>query len=213
MTALDDYSNPVKRFAPAAARNRVAIVDVLRDILPAAGLVLEIASGTGEHAVHFAQAFPGLDWQPSDPDIDSLASIAAWRHDSGLSNVKPPLAIDTADAQWPMKAAAAILCINMVHISPWEATTGLFRGAASVLGFGAPLYLYGPYLRQGVPTADSNVAFDASLKDRNPAWGLRHVDDVIDLAGAHGFDFETLVEMPANNLSLVFRMGCSLLNP
>ena len=205
MNALDNDSNPAKRFAPSTMRNRAAIVDVLRGVLPAYGLVLEIASGSGEHIIHFAKAFPALQWQPSDPDTTSLASINAWRDESGLSNVKPPFAIDAAATGWPITAAAAILCINMIHISPWAATRGLFRGAASVLGQGAPLYLYGPYLQQGIPVAASNVAFDASLKDRNPEWGLRHVDDVIDLARAHGFDFETVVEMPANNLSLLFR--------
>ena len=191
------------RHAPAAARNRDPILAVLRDILPVSGLVLEIASGTGEHVRHFAEALPELDWQPSDADPDALASIAAWSE--GLPNVHRPLALDAAAPGWPVARADAVLCINMVHISPWSATEGLFAGAARMLSPGAPLYLYGPYRRAGTPTAPSNEAFDASLKARNPEWGLRQLDDMIALADRAGLRFDRLVEMPANNLSLVFR--------
>ena len=190
------------RHAPATARNRDPILVVLREILPTSGLVLEIASGTGEHVRHFAEALPELDWQPSDADPDALASIAAWSE--GLPNIRRPLALDAA-SEWPVIRTDAILCINMVHISAWSATEGLFTGAARVLPSGAPLYLYGPYRRADVSTAPTNEAFDASLKARDPEWGLRRLEDMIALGERTGFRFDRLVEMPANNLSLVFR--------
>ena len=195
--------NPHARHAPATARNREPILAVLRDILPAAGLILEIASGTGEHVRFFAESFPQLEWQPSDPDPDALSSIAAWSE--GVPNIRPPLQLDARDPDWPIAAADAMLCINMVHISPWAATEGLFAGAARLLPPGAPLYLYGPYRRAGVTTAPSNEAFDQSLKARNPEWGLRHLEEVIAAAGRAGLRFDRLVEMPANNLSVIFR--------
>ena len=167
-----------KRHAPATLRNRDAIVAVLADWLPETGTVLEVASGSGEHAVHFAAAFPHLDWQPSDPDPAGLDSIAAYRAEAGLANIAPPIALDAAAAKWPVDRADAILCINMVHISPWEATLGLFAGAARLLAPGAPLILYGPYVEPNVPTATSNLAFDDSLRSRDPAWGLRDTDAV-----------------------------------
>jgi Protein of unknown function (DUF938) len=193
-----------KRYAPATERNRDAITDVLRQILPSSGVVLEVASGTGEHIVHFARVFPHLLWQPSDPEPAALASISAWREEAGLSNLLSPFELD-ASAAWPITVADAILCVNMVHISPWEATLGLLRNAASILPYGAMLYLYGPYRRHNVPTAESNEDFDISLKARNPEWGLRFVEDVTAAANGHGLQLETVVEMPANNLSLVFR--------
>lgn len=195
--------SPAARHAPATARNRDAILDVLRTILPKSGTVLEVASGTGEHVRHFAEALPQLDWQPSDPDPDALASIAAWTE--GAANIRAPLPIDASAADWPIARADAILCINMIHISPWAATEGLFAGAARLLSPGAPLYLYGPYRRSGIPTAPSNEAFDASLKMRDSEWGLRDLDGIVALGDRNGLAFETLVEMPANNLSLVFR--------
>jgi hypothetical protein len=191
------------RHAPATARNREPILAVLREVLPETGLVLEVASGTGEHVRFFAEALPGLDWQPSDPDPDARASIVAWC--GGVPNIHPPLALDAAAPDWPIAAAHAVLCINMVHISPWAATEGLFAGASRLLAPGAPLYLYGPYRRADVPTAPSNEAFEASLKARDPAWGLRDLADVIAAGDRDGLRFERLVEMPANNLSLVFR--------
>ena len=191
------------RHAPATARNRDPILAVLRDILPPRGLILEIASGTGEHARYFAEQLPHLDWQPTDPDPDALASIAAWCTDA--PNVRPPLALDASAPDWPVTEADAVVCINMVHISPWSATEGLFARAARLLGEGDPLYLYGPYRRAGAPTAPSNEAFDASLKAQNPAWGLRQLEDVAALAERCGFRFDRLAEMPANNLSLAFR--------
>jgi len=200
-----DDGGGVKRHAPATVRNRDAIASVLRDILPGAGLVLELASGSGEHVVHFSRLFPWLTWQPSDPDPDALGSIAAWAKEADLPNIATPIAIDVRADDWGIKRADAICCINMVHISPWEATEGLMRGAARLLPTGGPLYLYGPYVRSDVETAASNLAFDRSLKERDPAWGLRHVDDVRKLALENGLNFDGQTDMPANNLSLMFR--------
>lgn len=190
---------------PATLRNRDAILDVLRGVLPASGLVLEIASGSGEHIVHFARAFPDLTFQPSDPEDAALQSIKAWTQDTGLANVRPPVMLDALSNHWPVTAANAVLCINMIHIAPWQATEGLFHGAAKLLPGGAPLYLYGPYRRTDVVTAPSNEAFDASLKARNEEWGLRDLETVADLARAVGFSAPVITEMPANNLSVVFR--------
>jgi len=202
---LADAGAEDRRHAPATLRNRDAIVAVLRDALPTDGLALEIASGSGEHIVHFAQAFPGLDWQPSDPDVQALRSIAVWSHDAGAGNLRAPLRIDASSPDWPIARADAILCINMIHISPWPATAGLIAGAARLLSPGALLYLYGPFTQAGVPTAPSNLDFDASLRARNPAWGLRALEDVTALAAMHGLALERVVAMPANNLSVVCR--------
>lgn len=190
---------------PATSRNRDAILDVLRSNLPPAGLVLEIASGSGEHIVHFANALPGLTFQPSDPEDAARLSIAAWTMETGLPNIRPPLAIDVLREPWPIAQADAMLCINMIHISPWEATAALMRNAGRILTKGAPLYLYGPYRQKDVVTADSNEAFDVSLKSRNPQWGLRQLDDVAALAREAGFSGPEVTPMPANNLSVVFR--------
>lgn len=194
-----------RRYAPATVRNREAIVEVLRDALPPSGLVLEVASGSGEHGVYFAGAFPHLDWQPSDPDPVALESIAAWRGEAGLANLRVPVALDAAAADWPIGQADAILCINMVHISPWAATLGLMRGAGAVLPPGGLLYLYGPYLEANVETAPSNRAFDVSLRARDALWGLREVEAVKQAALAQALVLERRVAMPANNLSLLFR--------
>ena len=194
-----------RRSAPHVARNADAIADVLSGILPDHGTVLEIASGSGEHALHFARAFPHLIWQPSDPDPAALASISAWRAAEGVPNLLAPLRLDASEAEWPLAQADAILCINMVHISPWAATQGLMRGAGRLLADGAPLILYGPYRRGDVPTAPSNEAFDESLKSRDPQWGLRQLEEVQAEAEAHGLAFERLYEMPANNITAVFR--------
>ena len=195
----------MKRRAPAAERNREPIAAVLREALPARGTVLEVASGTGEHAVHFAAAFPALDWQPSDPDPEALASIRAWRDEAGLANLREPLQLDAAAAAWPVDRADAIVCINMVHISPWAATAGLMLGAGRLLSAGAPLVLYGPYRRAGIATAPSNEAFDQSLRARDPQWGLREIEEVEAEAGRNGLRLERVVEMPANNVTAVFR--------
>lgn len=190
-----------RRFAPATARNREPLLEVLRGILPAEGLVLEVASGTGEHAVHIAAALPGLTWQPSDPSEEARRSIDAWA--AGQPNIRPALALDASAWPWPIAKADAALCVNMIHIAPWAACLGLLRGAAALLPPGAPLVLYGPYLRDGVATAASNLDFDASLKARNAEWGLRRLEDVA--AAAEGFALERVTEMPANNLTVVFR--------
>lgn len=202
-----DAGEVEKRHAPATVRNRDAIADVLEAVLPPTGTVLEVASGTGEHVVHFAQRFPQLIWQPSDYSDLSLPSIAAWVAEAGLGNVLPPLLLDASAAAWPVPSAGAILCINMIHISPWAATHGLMVGAGSLLPAGAPLYLYGPFLRDDAETAPSNLAFDQSLKDRNPDWGLRHLADVTALAAERGLHIDQVIEMPANNLSVIFRKG------
>lgn len=194
-----------RRSSPSAARNRDPILAVLRRVLPADGLVLEIAGGTGEHAVHFAGALPGLEWQPTDPDEESRRSIAAWRAEAGLPNLRAPLALDVTEAEWPVERADAIVCINMVHISPWAATVGLLAGAGRRLPPGAPLVIYGPFRQAGVPTAPSNDAFDQSLRARNPAWGLRDVEAVAAEAAGQGLSLPEIVPMPANNLTLVFR--------
>ncbi|WP_294258556.1 DUF938 domain-containing protein [uncultured Sphingomonas sp.] len=193
----------VRRHAPATLRNRAAIATMLGELLPAAGRVLEVASGSGEHCAYFAEHFPKLEWHPSDPDQDALASIASWCE--GLANIRPPVALDAAAATWPVAHADAILCINMVHISPWAATLGLMAGAGRLLPPGGPLVLYGPYRETGVPTAPSNEEFDQSLRARDPAWGLRLLDDVIASAAAQGLVFERRVAMPANNLIVAFR--------
>ena len=191
--------------SPAALRNRGPIGEVLRTALPKRGLVLEIASGTGEHIEFFAGLFPDLHWQPSDVDVGALHWIKARSRDAGLPNILDPVMLDATEDAWPLGRAEAILCSNMVHISPWEATLGLLRGAGRLLPSGAPLILYGPYRRADAPTAPSNEAFDQSLRVRDPSWGLRTVEDVRAEAQIHGLTFERLAEMPANNLTLVFR--------
>jgi len=197
-----------RRSAPHVARNAGPIAEMLREVLPARGLVLEIASGTGEHVLHFARAFPDLAWQPSDPDPAAVRSIEAWREEAGPPNLLPAIALDARAADWPVATADAILCINMIHISPWAATAGLMRGAGALLASGAPLYLYGAYRQRGVATAPSNEAFDASLKARDPDWGLRDLEDVIAEAERNGLRPEAVIPMPANNLSVVFRRAC-----
>lgn len=200
---VGDLGKGVKRSAPAAQRNVEPIGDVLADWLPDRGVVLEIASGTGEHAFAFARRFPMLEWQPSDPDAEALASIAAWAEE-GPSNLRPPIQLDVC-ADWPIDSADAILCINMVHIAPWDAALGLLDGAARVLKAGAPLILYGPWRQADVPTAPSNQAFDMSLRDRDPRWGLRLVEDFAAEAEFRGFDLIERRPMPSNNLMLHFQ--------
>jgi SAM-dependent methyltransferase len=192
----------MRRQAPAAARNRDPILAVLRQHLPARGLVLEVASGTGEHTAHFAEALPHLTFQPSDPDPEARASIDAWTE--GLTNVRPAVRLDASAETWPIETAEAIVCINMIHIAPWDAAVGLIRGAARRLSAGGTLFLYGPYIRPGVTTGPGNTAFDRDLRARNPTWGLRDLDAVATLAAQHGFSAPQIAEMPANNLSLVF---------
>ena len=197
--------NEAARTAPAAARNREPILQVLRDTLPVSARVLEIASGTGEHAVWFSSALPALTWQPTDRDTEALASIAAWRNKSGLPNLLPPLLLDAAAQTWPVVQADVIVAINMVHIAPWTATQGLIAGAARTLTLGGLLYLYGPFREAGVHTTASNAAFDADLRARDPSWGIRDLDEITELASQHGIKGPERIGMPANNLSVVFR--------
>jgi hypothetical protein len=192
-------------YAPATVRNRDFILNVLRDILPMKGVILEIASGSGEHVVHFARNFPGLVFQPSDPEPEALLSVAAWVKDAEVTNVRAPIVLDASQSPWPIASADGIICINMVHISPWDATVGLITGAAATLPPMSPLYLYGPYKREGFATAPSNEAFDRSLRERDPTWGLRDLEAVATIAQSVGFSAPTVTEMPANNLSVVFR--------
>jgi len=194
-----------RRSAPAALRNREPIAEVLDAWLPERGLVLEVASGTGEHAAFFAKRFPHLEWQPSDVHSDALASIRAWQAEAGLSNLREPIVIDAARTEWPIDRADALLNINMVHISPWASTLGLIAGAARLLAPGAPLILYGPWLKADIPTAPSNLAFDADLKARDPAWGLRRVEDFADAAASDGLELAETRAMPANNLMLLLK--------
>jgi hypothetical protein len=201
-----EFVPPGARTSPSTARNRDPILAVLKAHLPATGLVLEIAAGAGEHAVYNAAAFPHLQWQPTDPDSEALASIAAWRGHAGLPNLLPPLPLDASRPEaWPVDRADAIVNINMIHISPWAAAQGLMMGAGRLLSAGGVLFLYGPYIQPGIETAPSNLAFDLDLKRRNPEWGLRSLDKVTALAAEQGLELSDRIEMPANNLSLIFR--------
>ena len=194
-----------RRYAPSVARNKDAIAAVLARYLPSSGLVLEIASGSGEHAVHFASTFPALVFQPTDPSEEARASIAAWRQEAALPNMRAPLALDVTAAPWPINHADAVTCINMIHIAPWEATLGLMAGAARIIPPGGLLFLYGPYKRAGQHTAPSNADFDASLRERDARWGVRDLETVAAEATAMGFAAPMIEAMPANNLSLIFR--------
>ncbi|MFN2424809.1 MAG: DUF938 domain-containing protein [Candidatus Binatia bacterium] len=194
-----------RRFAPATERNREPILAVLRRVLPAHGTVLEIAAGTGEHAVYFAAAFPSLTWQPSDGDSDAAVSIAAWREADGTSNLNAPLLLDAAGSDWPVGTVDAIFSANMIHIAPWVACLGLMAGARRHLAPGGVLVLYGPYRIGGAPTAPSNDAFDRDLRARNPAWGVRDLEEVVRAAQRERLELEETVAMPANNHILVLR--------
>jgi len=194
-----------RRSAPAALRNREPIAEVLREWLPRSGLVLEIASGSGEHVVYFAERFPALEWQPSDVHPDALASIASWRDEASLPNLRPPLVLNAGSVDWPLDHADAIVSINMVHISPWTSALGLLEGAMRLLGPGAPLIMYGPWIQADVPTARSNLEFDADLKRRDPDWGLRTVEAFVSEAEKRGLHLKSTRSMPANNLMLLLR--------
>ena len=197
--------SPNLREAPAVARNREPILQVLRGLLPSPARVLEIASGTGEHAVWCASQLPDVMWQPTDADAEALASIAAWREAAGLSNLLPPALLDAqAPERWPDVRVDVVVAINMVHIAPWSATAGLMRGAARVHEPGGLLYLYGAFRAPDVPLAPSNAAFDASLRARDAAWGIRDLQAVADEAAGQGLSLVETITMPANNLSLVF---------
>jgi len=191
--------------APSAERNKQPILEVLARVLPSTGRVLEIGSGTGQHVAHFAKALPALIFQPSEMDETSHPSIRAWILHEKLTNVEAPLAFDVTRHPWPLREADAIICINVIHISPWEATLGLIRGAGELLPPGGVLVTYGPYRRGGVHTAPSNEAFDASLKGRDPRWGVRDMEEVAAVAKGARLELEEAVPMPANNFTLVFR--------
>lgn len=191
--------------APSAERNKEPILSVLSRVLPPRGVVLEIGSGTGQHIAHFAEALPALTFQPSEMDVERHASIAAWTSAGNLSNVRAPLAIDVTQRPWPVGNADAVVCINVIHISPWEATLALMAGAGQILPAGGALVTYGPYTRGGAHTSPSNVAFDASLRARNPLWGVRDIDALVEVANGEGLALEEVVPMPANNFTLVWR--------
>jgi SAM-dependent methyltransferase len=197
--------SPAALIAPAAARNREPILSVLRRVLPKHGTVLEIASGSGEHVVHFAAGLPNLAWQPTDMDPTALKSIEAHRGSAALPNIFPALRLDVEAASWPVTRADAVVCINMLHIAPWSAAEGLMAGAGRVLPVGGVLYLYGPFQENGRHTAPSNAAFHASLRARNPDWGVRDLRDVAEMAVRNGLELIERIAMPANNLSVVFR--------
>lgn len=202
---MPDTPPPGARTSPSTARNRDPILAVLARRLPPRGLVLEVAAGAGEHAVHLARALPHLAWRPSDPDPQALASIAAWREASGLPNLLSPLALDAARPEtWPVQAADAVVSINMIHIAPWAAAEGLAQGASRVLPPGGRLFLYGPFVEDDVETAPSNLAFDEDLRRRDPAWGLRRLAAVAALCAGQGLTLAERVAMPANNLIVVF---------
>jgi len=192
-----------RRVSPAAERNKGPILGVLARVLPARGLVLEVASGSGQHVAHFARALPSLEWQPSDADPAMRRSIERWIREEALANVRPPIALDVLLQPWPIDRADAVACINMIHIAPWAATLALFAGIHAIAARTA--VLYGPYRRGGAHTAPSNEAFDADLRARDPAWGVRDLEAVADAAAGEGFTLDEVVPMPANNFTLVFR--------
>ena len=211
-----------RQFAPATQRNREFILEVLQQVLPDSGTVLEVGSGTGEHAVFFAMHLPHLHWLPSDPNPMARASIAAWRAECGMQTLHPPLPLDACQEPWPVEIGqssttlghellqqpiTAIVSINVIHIAPWEACLGLMAGAGRILSDGGVLYLYGPYKKDGKHTAPSNAAFDLSLRSQNPDWGVRNLQDVMAVAESEGLQLQQVVDMPANNLSVVFSKG------
>ncbi len=203
-------SEDQRRHLPATARNRDPILNVLRNVLPRKGKVLEVASGSGEHVVFLAAAFPELSWQPSDMDQGMLASISAWIESSAqdpdaAGNILPPLYLDTRESPWPVEQADAVIAINMIHISPWPSCVGLMEGAGRILPAGGVLYLYGSFMRDGRHTHPNNAGFDATLRRQNPEWGVRNLEDVAGLANESGLVLDQVIDMPANNLSVVFK--------
>jgi SAM-dependent methyltransferase len=203
---MSEASEP-RLYFPHVARNREPILEVLRRVLPPQGLVLEVASGSGEHAAYFAEKFPALLWQPTEAESRALASIAGHRADADVANLLPPLVLDVTSARWPVERADALVCCNMIHITPWTVTEGLMAGARRTLTRDGLLYLYGPYRIDGRHTAPSNQDFDTRLRAQNPQWGIRDLGDVAELAKRCGFELAETVSMPANNLSVIFRRG------
>jgi SAM-dependent methyltransferase len=218
-----NYSPNIRQHAPATLRNRQAILDVLLEVLPATGSVLEVSSGTGEHAAFFAPRLYPRKWIPSDPNPVALASITAWREECSTDNLLAPIALDAGETKWPVEhdplpeplrgvnfqqePIVAIANINMIHISPWSACIGLMAGAQRILPAGGILYLYGPYKQAGQHTAPSNAEFDRSLQMQNPEWGVRNLEDVIAAAQTHNLSWVKTYAMPANNLSVIFQAG------
>ena len=190
---------------PSAERNKGPILEVLARVLPRRGLVLEIASGTGQHVVHFANALPDLTWQPSDPDQELRHSIALRVTEEHRDNIERPIDLDVTRLPWPLQTADAVVAINMIHVAPWSVTLALFEGAKALLSPGQVLFLYGPYRRDGRHTSPGNAQFDLDLRARNPEWGLRDLEAVSDVAAGAGFELAEIVGMPANNFSLVFK--------
>jgi hypothetical protein len=198
-------SEDARRFFAAVPRNRDFIFEILSRLLPSPAQVVEIASGSGEHAVHMASKLPHITWQPTEADADLLASINAWQAHENLSNMKPGLRLNVLDPHWPIPSADAVVNINMIHISPWRATEALFKGVSSLLPVNGLLYMYGPYKREGRHTAPSNEQFDNTLKSMNPNWGVRNLEDVRKVASQHALELIEVIDMPANNLSVIYR--------
>jgi hypothetical protein len=194
-----------KWFLPPSERNKAPILDVLARVLPKRGVVLEIASGTGQHVVHFAKALPALTWQPSDPDAELRESIALRVREERLANVNAPIELDVTRRPWPLKSADAIVCINMIHVAPWSATRALFESSKALLPAGHVLFLYGPYRRSGRHSSKNDEQFDADLRAQNPDWGIRDLEAVRETAASSGFVLAEIVDMPANNFSLIFK--------
>lgn len=195
----------MKLYSPAADRNRQPIAEVLRNTLPNSGLVLEIASGSGQHAEYFARLFPSIDWQPTDCDEEAVSSILAHVEEASLSNLRRPLRLDVLQRPWPVSSAAAVVAANLIHISPWEVCEALVGESSRLLSDGSPLVLYGPYFIEGISTAPSNLFFDESLRARDPRWGVRDLEQVAELAARHRFSRERVIAMPANNYTVIFR--------
>ncbi|MGY6530510.1 MAG: DUF938 domain-containing protein [Cyanobacterium sp.] len=202
----------MKQYAPATLRNREPILEVLREVFPQNGSILEISSGTGEHCVYFAPHFPRCTWIPSDISESAIASITAWKQESGHPNIQNPKIIDVTKPQWYESLMdhniRAIACINMIHIAPWDACGGLMVGAGKILKNGDKLYLYGPYKRNNQHTAPSNEQFDQSLQNRNPAWGVRNLETVVEEAQKSQLFLQKIIEMPSNNFSVIFEKKC-----
>jgi len=199
----------LRRYAPATERNREPILTVLRQVLPPTGTILEISSGTGEHAVCMAPHLAPRYWLPSDPNPDARASIAAWQQSASCDNIYPPIDLDASSSEWLVESRepiTAIVNINMIHIAPKSAYLGLFAGAKRVLPIDGILYLYGPFKQAGVHTAPSNAAFDESLRSQNPAWGVRDLEEITAVAASHNLSLQQVYPMPANNLSVVFKV-------
>jgi Protein of unknown function (DUF938) len=204
-----DNSQDLRRYAPATERNREPILAILQQVLPSTGTILEISSGTGEHAVFMAPQLAPRHWLPSDPNPEARASIAAWQQSAPCDDIHPPIDLDASSSEWLVSSKepiTAIVNINMIHIAPRSAYLGLFAGASRILPVGGILYLYGPFKQGGVHTAPSNAAFDESLRSQNPAWGIRDLEEITAVAHSHNLELQQVYPMPANNLSVVFKV-------